>query len=265
MHTIFSRHINELDWLQEEIDRTIEQWKEKTGKDYWQKPLVGIASADDPLFAQLKVAVSPDHAMPQELLKEAQSVIVFFLPFKPSLGEENDRETFWAARTWAESYVTTNALIGTINTHLKNVLEEAGYSAFSTPATHNFDETKLISGWSHKHLAYIAGLGTFGFHHLLITQAGCCGRLGSLVTSVALTATARPQQERCLVKAGHRCWACVPKCQYEALHKTHYDRQACYQQLLKNDAYYSDLPLVDVCGKCACEVPCSYGIPSKKD
>lgn len=32
-----------------------------------------------------------------------------------------------------------------------------------------------------------------------------------------------------------------------------------------NDAHFSDLPLVDVCGKCACEVPCSHKIPEFGD
>jgi epoxyqueuosine reductase QueG len=199
--------------------------------------------------------------MPGELLSEARSVVVFFLPFQPRLGRENDQTAPFAARSWAESYVTTNRVIGEVCSHLKSRLEEAGHTAAATPATHNFDEKRLLSRWSHKHLGYIAGLGTFGHHHLLITEAGCCGRLGSLATSMSLPATPRPQVEYCLLKAGHRCQACMVKCKYDALKKTAFDRHACYEQLLRNNDFYSDLPLVDVCGKCACEVPCSYRIP----
>jgi hypothetical protein len=32
----------------------------------WKKPLVGFASADDPLFSKLKEVVRPSHAMPQD-------------------------------------------------------------------------------------------------------------------------------------------------------------------------------------------------------
>jgi epoxyqueuosine reductase QueG len=41
---------------------------------------------------------------------------------------------------------------------------------------------RLIPFWSHKHLAYLPGMGRFGTHNLLITPAVCVGRLGSLVT-----------------------------------------------------------------------------------
>jgi hypothetical protein len=50
-----------------------------------------------------------------------------------------------------------------------------------------------------------------------------------------------------------------------ALFETRFDRQACYRQCLANDAHYSDLPLVDVCGKCASQVPCSHEIPEIGD
>jgi epoxyqueuosine reductase len=233
-------------------------------RDCWRKPLVGIAAVNDPLFAQLETAVAPDHAQPSDLLPGARSVIVYFLPFQRFLGEENDRNGFYASRSWAEAYVVTNQLIAVINTHLQERLKEAGYAAQTTPATHNFDEQKLISRWSHKHLAYIAGLGTFGHHHLLITPAGCCGRLGSLVTDMPLTPSPRPDRQYCLNKAGRRCHACVAKCKYGALRRTDFDRHSCYAHLLRNNDHFSDMPLVDVCGKCACEVPCSYEKPGKQ-
>ncbi|MCK8600461.1 epoxyqueuosine reductase [Desulfoferrobacter suflitae] len=252
------------DWLSALIEEFILDWKRSQGADdYWRPPLVGVASANDPLLAELRRVVDPDHAMPAEILPGAESVIVFFLPFQRWLGEQNDGHGTLASQSWAESYITTNLLIGAINEHLKARLKDRGHLAAVTPATHNFDEAKLVSRWSHKHLAYLAGLGTFGHNHLLITSSGCCGRLGSLVTTMPLAATVRPEAEWCLQKAGYDCLACVPKCKYGALHETRFSRQACYRQCLRNNAHYSHLPLVDVCGKCACEVPCSYQIPDK--
>ncbi len=250
-------------WLRDEIQSIIADWcEEKRSENYWREPLVAVASASDPLFGDLHRVIDLTHAMPTDILPGAESVIVFFLPFQQWLGRENDQAGFHAARGWAASYLATNELIQTINAHLRSRIEDAGYQAAVTPATHNFDERKLISRWSHKHLAYIAGLGTFGCNHLLITASGCCGRLGSLVTSMPLPPTPRPDQEWCLEKAGSECFACVLKCSYEALFENRYDRRKCYEQCLINDRYYADLPLVDVCGKCACEVPCSYCIPT---
>jgi epoxyqueuosine reductase QueG len=188
-------------------------------------------------------------------------VVVFFLPFSPALGKANGEKKGLASRGWAEAYVETNLLIRKIGSHLARFLRGAGHAALATPATHNFDEKKLVSSWSQKHVGYIAGLGTFGHHHQLITEAGCCGRLGSLLTTMEIPATPRPSEEWCLEKAGRPCLACVSNCRYGALFETRFDRKACYRQCLTNDAHYTDLPLVDVCGKCACEVACSHKIP----
>lgn len=250
------------EWLKEEIGKVISTWQEKSGqRNYWRTPLVGVASADDPLFSDLHKLVGTVHATPHDLHPSAGSVVAFFLPFLREIGSENDQKGFYASKSWAEAYLTTNQLIAAVNNHLKEIFENLGYAAIITPATHNFDEQKLISGWSHKHIAYIAGLGTFGLHHLLITASGCCGRLGSVVTTMPLAVTERPPGELCLAKTGTRCHACFTKCTYGALSVDHFDRHACYRQCLRNNTCYDDLPLVDVCGKCGCEVPCSYTIP----
>jgi epoxyqueuosine reductase len=252
-----------LEWVENEIQAAISHWKRENGDmDLWRRPLAAIASANDPLIPRLKQVVDPEHATAFDLLASAKSVVVFFVPFHRWIGEENSRSGFHAAHSWAESYVATNRLIAAINQHLEDCLKKAGFEAATTPATHNFDEEKLVSRWSHKHLACIAGLGTFGRHHLLITPAGCCGRLGSLVTSMDLPPSSRPPEEWCLHKKGRKCLACISKCVYGALREDVFDRHACYRQCLANDAHYSDLPLVDVCGKCGCDVPCSYGIPA---
>jgi len=232
------------------------------GYPYWRFPAcVGIADVRDPLFFRLREVTTPDHALPQDLLPSAASVIVFFVPFRERLGEENRLEVPYASRSWAEAYVATNALIADICEAIQKHLALEGYQSAITPATHNFDEKRLVSRWSHKHLGYIAGLGTFGLHYQLITKQGSCGRLGSLVTSKPLTPTPRPLEEYCLSKSGHSCAACVRRCSYGALTSSGFDRHRCYAQLLENDRHYADLPLVDVCGKCVAHVPCSYGIP----
>ncbi len=249
-------------WVSATIRASIDRQRAETGDpDIWRDPLVAVADARDPLFAVLQRVVDPSHGLPTDLLPTARSVLVFFLPFRRGLGQENARAGEMAARSWAQAYVMTNLLIRSISLDLQAAIESRGHQAFPTPATHNFDEQKLVSGWSHKHVGYIAGLGTFGSHHWLITPSGCCGRLGSLVTSMELPVTPRFDRELCLVKAGSKCHACVARCRYGALRPSHFDRHRCYEQCLRNDAYFADLPLVDVCGKCGCDVPCSYSIP----
>lgn len=232
----------------------------------WRSPVVACARADDPLFARLKDVVAQDHLMPSDLLEGAKSVIVYFIPFTRDVGIDNASSYPIASELWARAYVETNDMISRINKRLSDFLSLHGYRSAVTPATHNFDPDLLISRWSHKHIGFIAGLGTFGLHRLLITPAGCCGRLGSIVTDAYVEPSKRFNDEFCLVKRGTRCNRCASRCPINAIDPDGgFDRGNCYRLLLENDRRYSHLPLTDVCGQCSCEVPCSYGIPTCRD
>lgn len=231
----------------------------------WRKPLVGFASAHDPLFDRLKEVIRPTHATPNELLPGAKSVVVYFVSFSKGLHRENFEAGYHCSRSWAVAYVETNRLISDINEHLRNELESRGHRVALVPPTHNFDQESLMSDWSHRHIAYVAGVGRFGVHNLIITEEGCTGRLGSLVTDLALKPSPVPKEEFCLQKAGIDCLKCVERCQYNALYADRYDRHACYRQCLVNDRYHQDLDLTDVCGKCSAVVPCSVTNPVKAE
>jgi len=232
---------------------------EETG---WKEPLVAYASADDPLFAALKKRISPTHALPQDFLPEAQTVITYFLPFKDDVVESNIAGHF-SSRTWAVAYLETNRLIGVINQHLQEQLIAQGYRAAYVPAIHNFDKKTLLSDWSHRSAAYIAGLGTFGLNHMLITKSGCCGRVGSLVTDFEFEPTPRPSKEYCLHRAGGSCGCCVQKCVNTALGTDGLDKHKCYEMCLINAARFNNLEsTADICGKCLAGVPCSVAAPS---
>jgi epoxyqueuosine reductase QueG len=231
----------------------------------WREPIIRFASAKDPLFEQLKTIIRPTHSIPRELLPGANSVVVYFIPFAKTLHKKNFEMRYYASRSWAVAYVETNQLISDINEHLRHELETQGYRVALIPPTHNFDEKSLMSDWSHRHVAYVAGIGRFGFHNLIITEKGCSGRLGSFVTDLALKPSPLPDYELCLHKAGIDCLKCVERCQYEALYVDRFDRHACYRQLLVNDRYHQDLELTDVCGKCSAVVPCSVTNPVKRN
>ncbi len=226
----------------------------------WTKPLTGFADAGDPLFLRLKTAVSPTHAMPEDLLSGARSVVVYFLPFARDIVISN-RAGRLASRQWARAYIETNRLIIELNRHLAGFLKLKGAETALMPPTHNFDTERLISDWSHRHAAWIAGLGTFGLHNMLITKSGCCGRLGSFVTTAQLTPSKRPEREYCLYKYNRSCTACVRNCVNGALKVDSFDRRRCYEMLLENAEIHGREGLADVCGKCTCIVPCSFTGP----
>lgn len=232
---------------------------ESTG---WQEPLIAYARAADPLFLDLKALVSPTHALPFDFLKTAKTVITYFIPFRDQVVESNKKGRYSSA-TWAISYLETNRLIAALNQHLQSLLAEQGYEAAHVPATHNFDQKTLQSDWSHRSAAYIAGLGTFGVNQMLITEAGCCGRIGSLITNLELEATLRPTTDYCLLKTDGSCGRCVKKCVNRALSTVKLDKQLCYKMCLTNAGRLSDLEsIADVCGKCLVGVPCSSAIPA---
>ncbi|MBN1584034.1 MAG: epoxyqueuosine reductase [Anaerolineae bacterium] len=246
-------------WIEQEITGFVKQAALRT-QTAWGKPLVAFASAHDELFARLKTLIGPTHATPGELLDDAQTIIVYFLPFDRSIVHSN-RPGDKASHEWAMAYIETNHLITAINRHLAHALAERCYKTVVLPPTHNFDREKLISDWSHKHVAYIAGLGRFGLHHMLITGEGCCGRLGSLVTTAPTEATPRPVEEYCLYKHNQTCQACVKRCVGAALTANGLDRHRCYAICLENAELHKEQGLADVCGKCVSMVPCSFENP----
>ncbi len=234
---------------------------------FWKTPLLVSASLDD-RFDILPQMTFDEHMHPHDLLPTARSLIVFFIPFKRQLVKENKKGDR-PCRNWGLAYVQTNDLIGRLSQALAEFLAARGFKSGLTPATHNFDEDILMARWSHKHLAFLANLGRFGTHHMLITPAGCTGRLGSLVTEAELgDHPLIDTDEACLLKAGKKCAKCIEACPVNALRENGFERRKCWNRLNENlDIldYFSDLPdSTHVCGKCAALMPCSFLNPVAK-
>ncbi len=230
-------------------------------RNWWRQPIFKTAAADDRFRILTKIA-SNEHIMPWELLSSAKTVIVFFIPFVKELVDENSPGKF-PCRNWGLAYEATNALIEILAERIKDYLAECGYKSVLTPATHNFDEVKLVARWSHKHLAHISGLGRIGVNAQLITLSGCAGRLGSLVTEADLGDNPLVEsRELCLYKSGQECLECQKRCPVDAINEEGIDRQRCYARLkfnLKQTGTLAGLnESTHVCGKCAVNVPCSY-------
>jgi epoxyqueuosine reductase QueG len=224
----------------------------------YREPLVGFAAADPQRFLELRRVAEPTHLLAQELLPGARSIVAFFLPFARWVVEANAQHQDEIAKEWATAYVETNALIGGITANLIEALAARGIRAAAAPATHNFDRTSLVSHWSHKSMAVIAGLGSFGLHQMVITDAGCAGRFGSLVVDTLLPVAVVQPRERCLYFHDGSCLACVLRCPVGALDETKkLDKQLCWQRLCSIAPAFEETGVADVCGKCAIG-PCAF-------
>jgi len=243
-------------------------------EDMWQMPLAGFADAKGTYVQSLRDVVHPEHQMPQEVLEDAKVIIAVFVPFGRWLAKTNTGAGL-ASPEWAESYELTNAMLGRLGEHLIETLHKLGYEGRIPSEARVFYRDEVISHWSFRHIAYAAGLGTFGLNNMLITEKGCAGRITTVVTDLDVVPDAPKKEESCLWKKNGTCGACIRKCPAQALTAESFDRYKCFEQCLKNAEIYTSFGNSyasapgqeaaesgsEVCGKCLAALPCTYGIP----
>ena len=248
--------------MEEKIWQLIQEYcQEKKLVILWKKPIVRFADAEQPGFAELKIIVDPDHHLPADFLPGAKNVLSWFLPFLPEIGR-NNLEGSLCSSQWANAYLVTNEMASWINEQLVVYIQrELGANAAVPSDAGMIGMDNPRSRWSQRHVAYLAGHGTFGMNNMLISDAGSVGRYFSIVTDLDLEPDAPVTEERCLGKRDGSCGLCMARCEAGALTEAGFDRFKCLRQCLVNMERY---PGADVCGKCTVELPCSYGIPGKR-
>ncbi|MFH1135797.1 MAG: epoxyqueuosine reductase [Pseudomonadota bacterium] len=255
-----------VDDLRRELTRYVTEYPETFHeRDWWRPPLLATARVDQ-RFEILPRIAADNHWLPTDLMPTARAVVVFFIPFKAELAEENHPGKF-PCPNWGVAYEVTNQLIESACARLGEVLTEHGHQCVLTPATENFDAERLVARWSHKHLGYVAGLGRFGINAQFITPSGCAGRMGSLVTDADLgdhPLVTKP--ELCLHKVGRECLQCVARCPVKAVRvEEGIDRHRCNNRLNFNWDNRIKLGLGERshgCAKCQVNLPCSLTDPS---
>ena len=234
--------------------------REKQLPVLWRRPLVRFAAADDAGFARLRETVDPGHHIPQDYLPDAKNVLSWFLPFLPEVGRNNLEGSSCSAQ-WADAYLVTNEMAAWINCQLVEFIQNELGSVAAIPVDAGMISMENSrSRWSQRHVAYLAGHGTFGKNNMLISDAGSVGRYFSIVTTLDVQPDMPVLEERCLWKQDGSCGLCMKRCEAGALTADGFDRFQCLRQCIKNMERY---PGADVCGKCTVELPCSYENPMK--
>jgi epoxyqueuosine reductase QueG len=238
----------------------------------WREPIIEFISAENENLQNLKEIVCSDHLMPYDILPDAKSIISYFIPFNENIVKSNINGLM-ASTEWVIAYIKTNNLIRIINENIVELMKQNGYKAATISVMHPFDLKKLVSTWSHRHIAYIAGMGTFGMNNMLITKNGCCGRFGSIIINYGLSEYKQigDIKEKCLYKINGSCGVCQSSCVVKCYGNKRFDREKCYEQCLKNREHHKKYGQAetavphdcgaDVCGKCLVNLPCSMKEP----
>jgi epoxyqueuosine reductase len=256
--------------------------KEGRGK-YWDKPLVGFAAGDDPIFRQYKKIIGGFHLTPKEFFEKSfgkrktsqpLSVISWILPASEAVRKSNRMEKEYPSRLWAHARDFGEQFNVKLRDHIVFLLEKKGYKAVAPMNSSHFRRLRspkvgLASNWSERHNAYACGLGTFGLSDGFITAKGKALRIGSVITNLPLTPSARPYSHHyanCLYYFNKTCKACAARCPAGAITAKGHDKDKCNQYSygfiapLKKAEYGVS---ITGCGLCQTKVPCENEIPKK--
>ncbi len=243
------------------------------GMKIFENPLLGFVDAGDPIFREFKKeeVVGPLFNLPEEWLPGAKTVISYFLPFSEHVRTSNYGGPPTSVE-WLHARFLGEQFNQSVRKFLLGELEKLGGEAVVPALEDNYfaDYDKFSSNWSERHIAFAAGLGSFGLNRGLITEKGLAGRFGSLITSLYFPPSVRSEGgvfENCPYYADKSCSACAKRCPSGAIRKEGKNKAACNRYTRVED-HMHEIRLQfeydhSVCGKCQVNVPCEDRIPGR--
>ena len=249
------------------------------GGKYWDTPLVGFASGDDPLFRQYKKIIGRFHFTPREIFdltfgksKSPLSVISWILPASEDVRKSNRKESKYPSLLWAHARDFGEQFNVKLRNHLVSLLKKKGFKALAPMNSPHWKRLKSsrvgwASNWSERHAAYACGLGAFGLSDGLITAKGKAMRVGSVVTDLPLKPSEKVyphHRANCLYYFNKTCKVCVSRCPAGAISSKGHDKDKCEEYVYgvafrdKKEEYGVKIA---GCGLCQTKVPCEFEIP----
>jgi epoxyqueuosine reductase QueG len=188
-------------------------------------PLIGVAKTErweNPPFRPWM----PEDFYPQSIFPGARSVIVIGLPIHLPVIETTP------SIYYHELYRTVNTLLDQYTYRLASFLNDRGHPSVFVPRDGygNIEvlQKNPVAFFSHRHAAFLAGLGTFGVNNTILTpQYGPRVRFASVLTTAELPPDPLFPESLCT-----RCMLCVHSCPVGALDELDYpegltDSAAC--------------------------------------
>lgn len=124
------------------------------GERYFDKPLVGFASAADPIFAEYKRIIGPFHRTPKECMATEPgtpamahgTVICWILPVTRATRESNRGERVWPSRKWAHTRNYSEKFNNLLRLHVVAFLSGRGHRAIApqlSPGWKRLEDTPM--------------------------------------------------------------------------------------------------------------------------
>jgi len=231
----------------------------------WDTPLVGIASAADPVFERFQdpEVEGAGHRLPQEWLNGARSVISVFLPFTKHISVNYTRQQRYSAIEFSSGKWNGSKFLNVVRRSLIRFANSKGAEAVAPNIDPRYDSDGWRPFWSERHVAFAAGLGTFGLHQNLISAKGALGRICSVITTLNLKPTVRPYTDvygYCLYAFDGSCDACIRRCPTGAITDAGKVDGRC--ETHGNKEHFKEWNYGS-CGHCSTNIPCSRTIPAK--
>jgi Uncharacterized Fe-S protein len=278
-------HVSKDDILRE-TERIVKGHREnifkETGDPIYDTPIVGFSSASDPLFDELKKIIGPEHLTPSEIYRskfeeELRSGTVISVVFPiGNKARESNRTLDVPSKEWMISRTFSDVFLKDVSSEIESYFEKKGYRIVTpmlSPRYRKYDTPKgPCSVWSERHVAYIAGLGTFSLNDGFITERGIAVRLMSFVTELVLSPDirrARSYNGNCLYCSEGICGACIKRCPVGAISEKGHDKIRCMEFVYRNRSeliseYGLNENSISGCGLCQTDVPCEFKNPLKK-
>jgi epoxyqueuosine reductase len=254
-----------------------------SGEAAWDDPLVGFAAGDDALFEAYKEYVGPFHWTPKEAFALAfpetpaapqdLTVVAWVLPQTEATKADNRQERVYPAERWARARIFGEKVNTLLRRHVVQTLSAARYEAAAPMLLPQFSlrdsqQYLFASTWSERHMAYAAGLGTFGLCDGLITPRGKAVRVGSVVVRGRVPPTPRPYTDHhayCLFYTEGTCGDCIDRCPVKAISASGHDKASCDRHLERTKSYVREHFGFDGygCGLCQTGVPCESRVPPR--
>lgn len=255
-----------------------------TDISYYEKPIVKFAAANDSLFKEYKQIIGSFHFTPEEAFEmefgkgsfHEGTVISVVLPISEAIRKSNRVQKEFASKEWALLRTFGDEFfIDSLSNHIVNLLKNSGFKSLDPSRSEQFKifaktEVGIASNWSERHVAYVAGQGSFSLNDGFITEKGMAVRMMSVVTNAILPTDvriAKHHTENCLYCNNGTCGACIKRCPAGAITKEGHDKYKCYAFTYSEEgrqravAWGGEYQYGSGCGLCQTKVLCEFNNP----